>query len=101
MEQKALNTNTKDKAPIPAGQVRNANSRTIFSNALLTSQFLKNYTNLSIFSDVKPGDIEDVTDRYRAFLGVEFETDTVKKVRMNIDGSPQDVFVIPLIEHKS
>lgn len=101
MEHTVFDTDTEEKAPIPAGQVRNANSRTIFGNALLTSQFLRNYTNLSIFSNVKPEDIEDVTDHYRAFLGIEFDTDTVKKVRVTIEGKPQDVFVIPLIEHKS
>lgn len=101
MEHTLDGTNTEDKPPIPKGQVRNANSRTIFSNARLTSQFLKNYTNLSIFSDVRPEDIEDVTDHYRAFLGIEFDTDTVKKVRVTIEGKEQDVFVLPLIEHKS
>ena len=101
MEHTLDGTNTEDKSPVSGGQVRNANSRTIFSNARLTSQFLRNYTDLSIFSDVKPEDIEDVTDHYRAFLGIEFETDTVKKIRVTIDGKGQDVFVIPLIEHKS
>lgn len=101
MEKNMKKLNTEEKTPILTGQVRNANSRTIFKNALLTSQFLRDYTNISIFSDIKPEDVEDVTDHYRAFLGIEFDTDTVKKVRVTIDGKPQDVFVLPLIEHKS
>ncbi len=101
MEHTVLQVNTEEKVPIQAGQIPNANSRTIFGNALLTSQFLRNYTNLPIFSDVRPEDIEDVTEHYRAYLGVEFDTDTVKKVRVTIDGALQEVYVIPLIEHKS
>ena len=81
--------------------VRNANARQIFKNAKLTSQFLKNYTELPIFADVTPEDIEDVTDHYRAYLGVEFESDTVKRVRVRSEKGEQHVFVIPLIEHKS
>ncbi len=42
-----------------------------------------------------------MTDRYRAFLGVEFEMDTVKKVRVRASGEEREIFVIPLIEHKT
>lgn len=46
---------------------------------------------MSIFKDLQPKDIEDVTERYKAFLGVEFEADTIKKVKIRVkgkDGSP-------------
>lgn len=59
--------------------VRNANSREIFKNNRLTSQFLRNYTNIPLLSNVMPEDIEDVSEKYQAFLGVEFESDTIKK----------------------
>ena len=81
--------------------VRDTNSRTIFKSAVLTSQFLREYTDLPIFANVRPEDIEDVTERYHAFLGVDFEMDTVKKVRIHLDGQDAEVFVIPLIDHKS
>ncbi len=85
----------------PAAHVRDANSRTIFRSRRLTCQFLRDYTDLSIFSDLQPEDIEDVTDHYRAFLGVEFEADTVKKVKIRVPDGEREVFVLPLIEHKS
>lgn len=91
---------TKDKYT-EASHARNANSRTIFSNAVLTCQFLKGYAGFSFFSDLKPEDIEDVTEHYRAFLGVEFEADTVKKVTVRMEGKEREVYVISLIEHKS
>ena len=83
------------------GHARNANSRTIFSNPVLTCQFLKKYTKLPVFSEITPEDIEDVSERYHAFLGVEFTGDTVKKVKIQHDGEEKEIFVISLIEHKS
>ncbi len=90
----------KDDFP-DAQHARDANSRTIFRNPKLTCQFLRDYTGFSIFSDLRPEDIEDVTERYRAFLDIEFESDTVKKVRVRVPEGEREVFVIPLIEHKS
>ena len=52
---------------------------------------------------MQPEDIEDVSSKYRAFLGVEYESDTIKKVYIRkTDGSlEREVYVISLIEHKS
>ena len=87
----------------PEMHVRNANSRDIFHSKELTSQFLRDYTGISLFKDIKPEDIEDVSERYHAFLGVEYEADTIKKVYLRSkDGTiNREVYVIPLIEHKS
>ncbi len=103
-ENKTADTNDAEKSGdpySPAAHVRDANSRTIFRSRRLTCQFLRDYSGLSIFSDLQPEDIEDVTDHYRAFLGVEFEADTVKKVRIRVKDGEREVFVLPLIEHKS
>lgn len=87
----------------PEMHVRNANSREIFKNNVLTSQFLRNYTNIPLLSNVMPEDIEDVSEKYQAFLGVEFESDTIKKVYIRrADGTiEREVYVLSLIEHKS
>lgn len=85
----------------PGTHTRNANSRRIFKSQELTCQFLKDYCGFSVFDDLKPTDIEDVTGKYQAYLGIEFETDTVKKVRVRIGEEQQEIYVIPLIEHKS
>mgnify|MGYP000419420147 FL=1 len=87
----------------PEMHTRDVNSREIFKNDRLTSQFLRNYTNISLFANVQPEDIEDVSRKYRAFLGVEYESDTIKKVYIReTDGSlEREVYVISLIEHKS
>ena len=87
----------------PEMHVRDVNSREIFKNERLTSQFLRNYTNIPLLSNVMPEDIEDVSKKYRAFLGVEYESDTIKKVYIRKpDGTiEREVFVLSLIEHKS
>ena len=87
----------------PEMHARNANSREIFKNNRLTSQFLRNYTNFPLLSNVIPEDIEDVSEKYQAFLGVEFESDTIKKVyiRRTNGTIEKEVYVLSLIEHKS
>lgn len=87
----------------PEQHVQDVNNRVIFNNHRLTAQFLNNYTSISIFSGIREEDIEDVTRKYQAFLGVTFETDTVKKVVLRCtDGTVQrEVYVISMIEHKS
>ncbi|MFR5149132.1 MAG: Rpn family recombination-promoting nuclease/putative transposase [Ruminococcus sp.] len=79
------------------------NGHEIFKNNRLTSQFLSNYTGIQMLAGVRPEDIEDVTERYHAFLGIEFESDTIKKVCLHqADGTPdREIYVISLIEHKS
>lgn len=74
------NKRKKDTSYHPETHVRDVNSRDIFKNNILASQFLKNYTNIPIFTNITPEDVEDVTSKYRAFLGIEYESDAVKKV---------------------
>ncbi|MGO5544005.1 Rpn family recombination-promoting nuclease/putative transposase [Blautia sp. HCP3S3_H10_1] len=103
MSRKTQSKRKKDIVYYPEQHVRDVNSREIFKNDRLTSQFLRNYTNISLFANVQPEDIEDVSRKYRAFLGVEYESDTIKKVYIRkTDGTlEREVYVISLIEHKS
>ncbi len=83
---------------------RDVNSKEIFKNPRLCSQFLQDNMDIPQLKWVQPEDIEDVTERYQAYFGVEFETDTVKKIRLKDEnGKPVAVplYMISLIEHKS
>lgn len=97
------NKRKKDTIYHPELHTKDVNSREIFKNDKLTSQFLRNYTNIPLFANVNPEDIEDVSRKYRAFLGVEYESDTIKKVHIRRQDSTEEseVYVISLIEHKS
>ena len=81
--------------------IRDVNSHDIFKNNILTSQFLRDYTGISLFSDIKPEDIEDQTKKFKMLLGIEIEGDTIKKIRLRIGDITDDIYVISLIEHKS
>lgn len=43
---------------------RDSSGKIIFEDPVLCSQFLRGYTDISVLKDVKPEDIEDVTERY-------------------------------------
>lgn len=75
----------------------------IFENHTLCAQFLRDYSGIALFADVQPEDIEDVSERYHLFREVEFNSDTVKKVRIRNreEEKQQDIYVISMIEHKS
>ena len=60
-------------------------SKTIFRNPVLCCQFLRNYVNHPAMKDIRPEDIEDYTDRFIPYFGVEFEADTVKKIHIRDD----------------
>lgn len=64
-------------------QMRDVNSKEIFKNPTLCAQFLRDNMNIPMLKQVQPEGIEDVTERYQAYWGVEFETPTVKKMLLD------------------
>ena len=82
-------------------QVRDVNNRQVFKNHTLCAQFLRDYAGLDILKNVQPEDIEDVTEKYQAYLGVEFETDTVKRIHLPEPNENMPLYMVSLIEHKS
>lgn len=52
-----------------AGAVRNVNSKKIFRNAELCCQFLRDNFDIPILKNLRPEDIEDVSEQYQAYLG--------------------------------
>lgn len=85
------------------GAERNANSRSIFASSELCCQFLKDNFNIPLFKDIRPEDVEDVSEKYQAYLGIELESDTVKRIRIRLEelGNEIEVYMVSLIEHKS
>ena len=77
-------------------------SKTIFHNPVLCCQFLRDYVDHPLLKDIRPEDIEDYTDRYVTYFGVEFEADTVKRIRLrSANKEISELYLISLIEHKS
>ncbi len=97
-------TLSSDEAGRTVAKTRDINSKRIFSNPILYAQFLRDNFDIPILKNVQPEDIEDVSDRYQTYLGIEFESDTVKKIRLrdregNLRG--ESLYLISLLDHKS
>ena len=85
-----LGTNSKRK---------DSSGKLIFGDSILCAQFLRGYVNIPILKDVKPEDIEDVSERYVHLFVEERNSDVVKKVHLKQDEMP--FFLLSLIEHKA
>ena len=93
------NQTLKQESKAPTNDIK---SKTIFKNPVLCCQFLRNYVNHPAVKNIQPEDIEDYTDRFLPYFGVEFEADTIKKIRIhNENDETSEIFLISLIEHKT
>ena len=81
-------------------KTRDINSKTIFHDPMLCAQFLRDNLDIPMLREIQPEDIEDVSERYQSYLGIEFEADTVKRIWPKAKWK-LPVYVISLIEHKS
>lgn len=79
-------------------KVHDSSSKLIFGNAELCSQFLRNYMDMPILKNVRPEDIEDVTERYIPMFTEERNSDTVKRIKLSENNT---LFFVSLIEHKT
>ena len=84
------------KNKITNRKIADSGGKIIFENPVLCSQLLREYSDLEMLKDIKPEDIEDVTERFIPMFMEERDADVVKKVHLN----DEDIF-IALIEHKS
>lgn len=101
MKSKDKTTNIGMPKPFFKGQIPDINNRIVFKNHILCAQFLRDYTDIEILKNVRPEDIEDVTEKYQAYLGISFETDTVKRIHIKEFNENIPMYLISLIEHKS
>ncbi len=81
---------------------RDLNSKSIFDDPVLCAQFFRDNFDVSLLKEVQPEDIDDISERFLPYLGTEFESDSVKKVRiLDIGRKRNPPFFVSLIEHKS
>jgi predicted transposase/invertase (TIGR01784 family) len=70
----------------------------VFNEPELFVEFLRDYIPVGLLKDVKPTDIEDMTERYLPLFQDSKDSDTVKRV--NLKGRTP-LFVIAILEHES
>ena len=65
-------------------------------------QFLNGYVDIPMLKEVKPEDIEDVSNRYVHMFTEERNSDVVKKVCVKDEhGEKTSFYIVSLIEHKN
>ena len=85
-----------EEVKLKKGKIRDVNHKSIMSNIPLCLQYLQDYVDPELFRDVKVEDIEDVTESFHGYLGVTFDPDTVKKVRL---AGGKELYLLSLMEH--
>lgn len=95
--------------PVNNPKLRDSSSKLIFGDNILCSQFLRDYADMEILRNIRPEDIEDVSERYVPLYSTERDSDTVKKVNIaryvhtegggNLPELP--LYIVSLVEHKT
>ena len=80
------NSHTKDNA-----------AKIVFGDPVLCAQFLKGYTDIPLFKEIKPEDIENVSSHFLPLFQESRDSDTVNKIRIG----NFEIYLIALIEHQS
>ena len=80
------NSHTKDNA-----------AKIVFGDPVLCAQFLKGYTDIPLFKEIKPEDIENVSSHFLPLFQESRDSDTVNKIRIG----DFEIYLIALIEHQS
>ena len=80
------NSHTKDNA-----------AKIVFGDPVLCAQFLKGYTDIPLFNEIKPEDIENVSSHFLPLFQESRDSDTVNKIRIG----DSEIYLIALIEHQS
>ena len=82
---------------------RDSSGKMIFEDPILCAQFVRGYTDMPIFQNVQPEDIENVSNRYLHMFMEERQSDVVNKIYLkDISNEEREPFyLLTLIEHKS
>ncbi len=89
---------TDKKTVISNSKLADSSSKLIFEDNTLCCQFLRDYIELPYFSELRPEDIEDVSEQFVPLFAEERNADRVKKVTIR---NKVPFFLVSLIEHKS
>lgn len=89
--------------------LHDSGGKLIFGDNILCSQFLRDYADMEILRNIRPEDIEDVSERYVLLYSSQRDSDTVKKVNISRylstrgDENPLGLplYIVSLVEHKT
>lgn len=72
-------------------------AKLIFDDPILCAQFLRGYVDIDLLKDVKPEDIEDISERFLPLWQEGRDSDSVKKIHLK----GQSLYLIAIVEHQS
>ena len=84
-------------------KMRDSSGKMIFEDPILCAQFVRGYTDMPIFQNVQPEDIENVSNRYLHMFMEERQSDVVNKIYLRDVSSEvrEPFYLLTLIEHKA
>ena len=95
------NTNENNVTPatnvVTNQHVKDSGAKLIFKDPILCAEFLRGYVDVDILKDVRPEDIEDISERFIPMWQEERDSDSVKRIRVK----DTSLFVIAIVEHQS
>ena len=96
------NFEVKKRHGISNSQKKDSSAKIIFGDPVLCAQFLDGYVDIPMLKNIKPEDIEDVSNRYVHMFTEERNSDVVKRVHVKDEkGKKLPFYIISLIEHKN
>lgn len=94
-------------------QLSDSSSKLIFGDNILSTQFFRDYADMEILRNIRPEDVEDVSNRYVPLFATERESDTVKRIdiskyqdrqKLSLEKNGEHtlpLYIVSLIEHKT
>jgi len=83
-------------------KMKDSSAKLIFGDPILCAQFLDGYVDVPMLKNVRPEDIEDVSNRYVHMFTEERNSDVVKRIQVKDEkGQEMPFYLISLIEHKN
>ena len=75
-------TNNQTEYELQNREAKDNGAKLVFDDPILCAQFLRGYLGIEILKDVKPEDIEDISERFLPMWQEGRDSDTVKKVHL-------------------
>ena len=93
---------TTEEKGISNSKRKDSSAKLIFGDPVLCAQFLDGYVDIPMLKNVRPEEIEDVSNRYVHMFAEERNSDVVKYIHVKDEnGNEMPFYLISLIEHKN
>lgn len=89
--------NDYQKTAVKNTKIKDNGAKLIFDDPILCAEFLRGYVDIDLLKNVRPENIEDISERFLPMWQEGRDSDSVKKIHL----PDNDLFLIAVIEHQS